>query len=645
MKPILYLNRRIQIFFLSLLVFPILLSAQTYNFDWSGTELVPKTTFLNPANWTTNVPEAGLGDKSIVTANGDTLVLNWTFGSGNRGKWAQCYLYFSQAISLANYDIFAFDLKGIPNNGYVGFELKFEDGAHQAVVRWDGLAGLNRWAERISAARKQFSNSASMDWSNVKVISLAVYAEASAQYTNTDQGSLSIFNLVGTKMSDWERATSREFINPDDFVTIKQNAINAIINRQTSTGLLTTWTQDNSSWLYGQGLALKALSLDGVWNQGKPVNPSAMAAEKLALFLAGNQQPEGYWPRAWNSVTGSITMLTEADGTVWMGDFPWIIAGLQAYYKKSGDQRVITAIQKATDFLRGLILPDGQFFTINPTTGVKYEVASCEAYAAAILSLYESGETTLGDNLYSYISTHGWDPDLRCWREATYSDRIVLFANTWMSYYNFQKGETQKGLDALSLAGKVLYTHGNGEMVGMDGIVPLAVWIEGTLSYIAEGGPGSISLFEEIQKQIKPDGMVPHYNENLGGMGGIWAVDWHSLDGTSWLYFTSAGKSPFDLTEGIPVGVNSVPTRENKKDFAVTVVHGNELFIKPLKPFYSEVNIRVIQMDGRIIAERKVSGGSGEIKFVISDSNQASKVVLLQIISPDKLEYYPVILY
>jgi len=338
-------------------------------------------------------------------------------------------------------------------------------------------------------------------------------------------------------------------------------------------------------------------------------------------------------------------MLTEADGTVWMGDFPWIITGLQAYYKKSGDQRVITAIQKATEFLRGLILPDGQFFTINPATGVKYEVASCEAYAAAILSLYESGETTLGDNLFSYISSHGWDPDLRCWREATYSDRIVLFANTWMSYYNFQKGETQKGLDALSLAGKVLYTHGNGEMVGMDGIVPLAVWIEGTLSYIANGGPGSISLFEEVRKQIGPDGMVPHYNENLGGLGGIWAVDWHSLDGTSWLYFTSAGISPFDVIKGIPVGINSVLAKENKKDFNVTVVHGNELLITPFKPCNKEIDIRIIQMDGRIISERKVRVGSSEIKFTVSESNHTSKVVLLQIISPDKLECYPVILY
>lgn len=240
--------------------FPGFVLGQSFNLGWSGTELVPKSTFLNLSNWTTNVPEAGLGDQSVVSSNGDTLILNWTFGTGNRYKWSQCYQYFPQTISLANLDLFGFDLKGMPNNGYVGFELKFEDGTHQAVVRWDGLADLNRWAEKISVAKKQFENSALLDWSKVRVISLAVYAQASAQYVNSDKGSLRIHNLVGTRMADWVRGTAREFINPADYVAIKDNAIEAIINRQQSTGLLTTWTQDNTSWLYGQGLALKALS-------------------------------------------------------------------------------------------------------------------------------------------------------------------------------------------------------------------------------------------------------------------------------------------------------------------------------------------------------------------------------------------------
>ena len=627
------------------LQFSCLLYSQSFNFGWSGTELVPKSTFLNLSNWTTNVPDPGLGDKSMVTSSGDTLKLNWTFGTGNRYKWSQCYQYFPQTISFANYDLFGFNLKGMPNNGYVGFELKFEDGTHQAVVRWDGLAGLNRWAEKISVAKKQFENSALMDWSKVRVISLAVYAQASSQYVNSDNGSVSIYNLVGTRMTGWTRGTAREFINHNDYVAIKNKAITAIINRQKPTGLLTTWTQDNTSWLYGQGLALKALSNEGTWILGVANNAAAIAAEKLAIFLINHQQPEGYWPRAWNSASGTITVLREADGTIWMGDFPWIITGLQSYYKKSRDQRVIPAIQKGLDLLKGLILADGKFMTVNPQTGVQYEVASCEAYAATILSLYESGETALADKLYNYISTHGWDSELHCWREATHSDRIVLFANTWMSYYNFQNGDTQSGLDALSLAAKVLYTHGNGELNGLDGIVPLAVWYEGTLSYIDAGGPGSISLFEELKSHINTDGMVSHYNENLGGIGGIWAVDWHSLDGTSWLYFTTVGKSPFDLMEGIPVGVPSYSLVDNKRNFNISCIHSGEVLIRPLKPNQMEMNIRVIQMDGRIISESKFLSNSDEKTLLISKNKPVGEFVIVQILNNDELDCYPIYLY
>ena len=645
MRPICATRSRILLCLLAFLQLPCLLIAQSFTLGWSGTELMPDSTFTNPSNWITNVPNAELGDKSIVSASGDTLSLNWTFGTGNRYKWSQCYLLFPQTISLADYDLFGFNLKGLPGSGYVGFELKFEDGTHQAVVRWDGLAGLNRWAERISAAKKQFENSSSMDWSKVRVISFAVYAQASAQYTNSDQGRVSINQLVGTKMADWERATSQEFINPMEFSTIKGEAINALVNRQQPTGLLTTWTEDGSSWLYGQGLALKALSIEGIWNSGVPGNAAAVAAEKLALFLSSNQQPEGYWPRAWNSTSGAIIVLREVDGTVWMGDFPWAITGLQAYFKKSGDLRVNLAIQKGLEFLRNLIQPDGKFLTINPQTGVTSDVSSCEAYAAAILSLFESGDTIHANSLLNYIITNGWDPQLRCWREATSSDRIVLFANTWMSHYLFQRGETQKGLDALSLAGKVLYTHGNGVSFGMDGIIPLAVWNEGTLSYINAGGPGSISLFSEIQKYIHPDGMVSHYNENLGSIGGIWAVDWHSLDGTSWLYYTAAGISPFEPLAGAPAGVHSIPVTGQEMNFQVLSLPNGELSIKPLKPFHQDIDIRLIQLDGRIISEKKVPAFSGETFLPLSPNHTVHELILVQIVSADHMECHPVVLY
>jgi hypothetical protein len=247
--------------------------------------------------------------------------------------------------------------------------------------------------------------------------------------------------------------------------------------------------------------------------------------------------------------------------------------------------------------------------------------------------------------MYNYISTHGWDSELHCWREATTSDRIVLFANTWMSYYLLQKGEIQKGLDALTLAGKVLYTNGNGEMHGMDGIVPLSIWYEGTLTYIADGGPGSIALFDEIRTRIHSDGMVSHYNENLGGIGGIWAVDWHSLDGTSWLYFVTSGKSPFDVTEGIPVGIKLIPANQGTKNFNVTSLHSGELRIKSLKALQKEITIRVYQIDGRMLLERKFPANTEEITLEMNPNNKAVQIVYVQIIDSEKNETYPVYTY
>ncbi len=629
------------LFFITLLYFSQLkLFAQSfhfkdppsYNLGWTGTDLISKSFFLTPSNWTTNVSNAGLNDHIILDAAGDTLRMHWVLGPGNRNKWVQCYLYLPQTISLADYDLFGFDFKGLTIPGEAGFELKFEDGIHQAVVRWDKLAGLSRWAERISAAKKQFENASSLDWSKIRVISLAVYAQAIAANNNMQNGIINITPLKGTSMATWIRAKEQEFIDPKGTISIRDKALSALIKRQKSTGLLTTWNEDGSSWLYGQGLALKALSLEGNWNQGIPSDEAGKAAEKLALFLASHQQPEGYWPRAWNSVTGNINVLRESDGTVWMGDFPWTITGLQTYYKKSGDSRVKTAIQNGLNFLVKLIKEDGRFFTKNPQTGTTFEVASCEAYAAAILCLEESGDTVRANALIRYISVHGWDSHLRSWREATSSDRIVLFANTWMSYYLFRQGETQKGLDALSLAGKVLYTHGNGEHYGIDGIVPLSVWYEGTLSYISAGGPGSINLFNELKSHIHEDGMVSHYNENLGSMGGIWAVDWHSLDGTSWLYFTCKGISPFEVTEGMPVGITSLPTFRGNENFRICNGPPGTMWIIPLRQERHEFLLRVFTLDGKEILHQSFTTFGEKIVFAPGE-DKIGQMFLVQLIS------------
>jgi hypothetical protein len=178
----------------------------------------------------------------------------------------------------------------------------------------------------------------------------------------------------------------------------------------------------------------------------------------------------------------------------------------------------------------------------------------------------------------------------------------------------------------------------------LDGIVPLSVWYEGTLSYIAAGGPGSISLFEEIRPRIHPDGMVSHYNESLGGIGGIWAEDWHSLDGTSWLYFVTAGRSPFDLAEGIPLNVNKYHA-SNNRNFEVSNNAGGKLIISQLKSSRNAIEIKVIQADGRLIAESRFPANSGEISIELPYNIPAGKIVFVQIISSLGTESYPVLLF
>jgi hypothetical protein len=267
-----------------------------------------------------------------------------------------------------------------------------------------------------------------------------------------------------------------------------------------------------------------------------------------------NQAPEGFWPRTWKASTGEVTSwFEETEGKIWMGDAPWPLIGLQSYYKKTGDERVRPAIERFLTFLKPLIDAEGRLFTVFPETGAQEAVVSNEAYAVVLLGLYESGEDALAETVWTHARSVGWDDASNVWKEGEALSRLVLYANTWMAPFMDRHGESDLALDALSLIGKTLYTEGGGEPFGLDGNTPLATWYEGTLSYISAGGPGSKQLFAGLEDFINSDGTVPHYNEVLDAMAGIWAVDWSSLDGTSWLYYAASGNSPFDILPGTPV--------------------------------------------------------------------------------------------
>lgn len=516
---------------------------QSFNLGWAGNEIVPQNKFTDVSKW---VPANSSGESCYVTTDSVNVYLHWKFGTGNRAKWAICFQILDQPIVLSDSDIIGIDVKGSECNPARNVRAKFEDGTSQTGYIWHGLASLTRWCERLVVLKKQFEGS--MNWNNVKVVTLEVSSDASSNDTQADSGVVAFRKLQKANAAKWERTNAFETLKDSDYLdSIKYKAFEGILARQTSTGLFYTWREDKSSWLYGHGMLLKILTIEGNWEKASPINENAKAAEDLAMFFVKHQDAKGFWPRAWNSDNGTIRVNTEDDGTIWMGDFPWVITGLVNYYAKTGDTRAVPAIQKARSFLYNLIDTNGKFYTINVNTNTKYEVTSAEAYAAAILSVYELGDSAMATTMLNYISSRTWDNDLKYWKESIYSRRPVLFANTWMAQLIDRTPGYEKAYNALSFIGKAMDTKGPGQPEGFDGIGPVATWYEGTLSYICAKGPGSQMLFDSLIKYRFADGTIPAYNDNIGGKVDIWAVNWSSLDATLWLYFAASKSSPFKI--------------------------------------------------------------------------------------------------
>ena len=567
---------------------------QSYSLGWTGKDIIETSRFLDKTKWGTGT---STGESVYTTTDTSAINIHWKFGTGNRFKYIVCFQSLLSPIIISDSDMIGIDVKGSACSIYRSFSLKFEDGTNQAIISWDGLASLNRWCERLSFVRSQLGGT--INWNHIVVVTLVIYSNASASDIQADSGVVSVKNLRIENAAEWQRAERKEVLPGSDILdSVKNKAIRGILSRQVSNGLFYTWKEDKSSWLYGHGLLLKILALEGNWQNSFPVNACARAAEKLALFLISHQDPKGYWPRAWNTDDGSIRY---QDQTIWMGDLPWIITGLVNYYAKSGDSRVLPALQKARSFLYSMIQPNGQFNTLNIQTNITEPVTSDEAYCAAINAVYELGDSAKAVSMYNYISGLSWDNKLRYWKEGPSSSRPVLFGNTWMSMVSQLTYDSVKSIDALSFAGKALYTRGPGKPYGMDGIGPVATWYEGTLSYICAGGPGSEALYDSIIQYRYSDGTIPSYNDTIGGKVDIWAVNWSSLDATSWLYFASAKKSPFTkyLYALIP---SNIKTESDNSTFSVyPVPASNKIYFN--YPAKSNIikSISIYDIEGRLI--------------------------------------------
>lgn len=541
-----------------LLFLAMFISSWAFEFGWVGEDVVSSAIFTNDSSWTVNQKQIELGDSAWISFDSSTITLHWKFGKGFRSKFAQCYLTLNETIDLSSYDIFSIDFKGSTCNRNRHVELKFEDGTPPHPSKsWRGLAKIERWANRLTVPKTQFTDNGNFSWDKVKIISFAIAADSSENDTLVDSGKASFRFLKKGSTKTWIRGQDFDSLTYDaSFDTIKQHVLDSILNRQDAgTGLFATWNVGESvSYLYGHGLVLKILSLEGEWENGTPKNKYAESADKLVDTLISYQDSiKGYWPRSWITSTGEILDTVEADGRVWLGDFPWIIVGLTQYVKETSDSMAKVSLIKAIAFLDSCMDGNsGKLSTWNAHTNSYMEETSFEAYAAVILAAEQAGLTAKAEKMLDYVIANGWDSEMKYFREGDGYSGIVLFVNTWLTPILKRHGESQKALDALSFVGKALNTQGSDGTWGLDGFGPLGVWYEGSLSYISAGGPGSQQLFNHI-KPIVSDGGVPHYNDSLES-DGIWMVKWSSLDGASWLYFVVSRTSPLPVK--IPISKN-----------------------------------------------------------------------------------------
>jgi hypothetical protein len=370
-----------------ILFFSFVLPAQEFTLGWTGEAVIPDAVFLRSQDWILNQSDLLQGDSCYVTSD-TALHLHWRFGPGTRPKFTQCYQVLSP-VDLSGKDAIGIDIRGMQGSTRTrNVELKFESGSHQAAYTWENLGHINRWAERLVILKNQFSNYQTFPWNSISVISFAVTMNAMDLADNqSDSGTVSFHGMVAQSAGSFVRAGEWEPLTgfgAGVLADIRIGAAAAIKERQNPNGLLTTWLQDGSSWLYGQGLALRVLTEEGTWNGTVATNDYADAAAGLAHFLATHQAGEGYWPRAWNAASGNIIANLEGDQTVWMGDFPWIPGSLANYCRKSGDASVLPAILKAKTFVPAH-RSDGKVNTLNIQTRQQSEVSNYEGYAGSVL--------------------------------------------------------------------------------------------------------------------------------------------------------------------------------------------------------------------------------------------------------------------
>lgn len=510
---------------------------------WQGSMLIDAESLQNWTVESDSGSSGGLQPSEGLT--GQAVQLNWNIGTGN---WAQAKYTFPQPVNLSGADLFGVSLHGGPTEAANTVAIMFAD-VNNVFYGYDmrgdnsGINQINRWLINLPLPKKVFyyfftlgNGGTEIDWSRINRVFVVVKRPAAG--VGGGVGQLRIDQFQYDTVANWPRQISFDTahaatVSPQ----VAQHAVDYLLASQASTGLFISWQQEPSqkAYLYDQALVLIVLTREGTWQQSRPDNDAAQAAQRLVTFMNQAQKGEGYWPRVWNPYTGE--KLSDDD---WVGDQAWWVMALSSYAARSGDTTARASAQRGAEWLATRIDTSGK--VVPSTEGnvdVWWAMIATERFADA-------------DRIQGYLLNEAtvWDANMHYWWRGFKDPVVAMDAATWLSAFSRHSrvNQSERGLAALSFVRRTLVTQSDdGTLCGMDGMGPVSVWNEGTAQYVAAGGADGKAFLDTLVAQQNPDGSMPGSPDNWASDTYGWLSHWSGLAPTAWLYFAVKG-SPFPTT-------------------------------------------------------------------------------------------------
>jgi hypothetical protein len=496
----------------------------------------------------------------------------------NGCAYSQVRYTFSAPQDLSNADVFAIDLHGgAPSEVANNIGLLFGD-ADDVLCRVDlpfdaGGAShgdeasenqIDRWMSNLTISRAAFTNcfdtgggsDTTIDWSRINRFFLAINRPASHDGPGGGSGRLAFGGLRYDRAAGWPRQAEFASARGERYSCSARQAVAYVMSREVAeTGFFISWEgeQTPSAILYDLALVLIALSREGTWDGGVPMNAAARAADRLATRLVtelddnlnGNGRP--YWPRRWNAETGIIT-----DGDPdrpWEGDEAWATMAMLIYSRKSGSEAAAAAAATVASWLANKIDASGHLL------GHDLQPTNTESTVAAWWCMVLTDRNDKADAIQAHLlGTERWNSELGHWQRGADDPVIALDAQTWTSSVarHPRVDRDDLALAALSFARRTLASTSRVDgtnLCGFDGMGPVAIWNEGVGQYVSAQGEGADSFLDMLvwQQQQYGNGSLagsPESRELRSGFG--WLTPWRGLAPTLWLYFAVTGM-PFPL--------------------------------------------------------------------------------------------------